>query len=253
MTNPSTNTTLVSLFHTHEHASRALADLQAAGVPQQSIQTLGSENGGASLTSLQSLHLPESDLKLLSDGLRSGGTVIVVRAEGVSADHAEDVFERHHASKVDERVLDAQPTAAAVQSRGAQTVAAGETIPVIEEELVVGKRAVERGGVRVFSRIRETPVEESVRLREEHASIERHAVNRPISEADLDRLQDQTIEVREVGEEAVVAKTARVVEEVSVGKTATETTQQVRDTVRKTQIEVEPVASSVPSGDRGTR
>ncbi len=116
-------------------------------------------------------------------------------------------------------------------------------IPVVQEELVVGKRTVERGGVRVFTRLVETPVEEQVSLREEHATFERHAVNRPISEAELSSLQDQAIEIREMGEEPVVAKTARVVEEVHIGKDATERTEQIRDSVRKTQVEVDEIAA----------
>jgi uncharacterized protein (TIGR02271 family) len=252
MTQRSTKTTLVSLFHSQEHANQALSDLQAAGVPQQSIQTLGGESQGGSLTPLQSLNLPENDLKILSDGLRRGGSVIIVRAEGTAADQAESVFERHHAAKVDERAIGDQSISAPIAAT-AQAHAGDVTVPVIEEDLIVGKRTVERGGVRVFSRVLEQPVEEAVRLREEHATVHRTPVNRPISEADLSKLQDQTIEVTELGEEAVVAKTARVVEEVSVGKTATETTQQVRDTVRKTQVDIEPVSANIPAVEQGTK
>src|SRR5437764_3366736 len=50
-------------------------------------------------------------------------------------------------------------------------------IPVVEEQLKVGKREVQRGGVRVFSRVVETPVNESVNLREEHVNVERRPVN----------------------------------------------------------------------------
>jgi hypothetical protein len=62
-------------------------------------------------------------------------------------------------------------------------------IPVVQEELKVGKREVQRGGVRVFSRVVETPVNESVNLREEHVNVERRPVDQPISAADTDRLQ----------------------------------------------------------------
>ena len=47
------------------------------------------------------------------------------------------------------------------------------------------RRRVQRGGVRVFTRVVETPVEETVRLREEHATIERHAVDRPATQAEV--------------------------------------------------------------------
>ncbi len=117
--------------------------------------------------------------------------------------------------------------------------ATGQAIPVVEEEIQVGKRAVQRGGVRVYSRVTETPVQEQVNLREEHVRVDRQPVNRPASEADFRSGTDQVIEVTEYAEEPVVAKQARVVEEVRVGKEASERTETIRDTVRRTDVEVE--------------
>jgi uncharacterized protein (TIGR02271 family) len=114
-----------------------------------------------------------------------------------------------------------------------------ETIEVVEEDLQIGKRAVETGGVRVTSHVSEVPVEEEVRLREEHVEVERRPVNRPATAADLNAFREGTIEVRETQEEAVVAKEARVVEEVHVHKDVNERTEKVRDTVRRTDVEVE--------------
>jgi uncharacterized protein (TIGR02271 family) len=117
-------------------------------------------------------------------------------------------------------------------------------IPVVQEELRVGKRVVERGGVRVFSRIVETPVNESVNLREEHVSVERRPVDQPLSTADAAAFKDQTIELRETAEEAVVQKAARVVEEVVVGKEVTQREQQISDTVRHTEVDVQSLQGS---------
>lgn len=113
-----------------------------------------------------------------------------------------------------------------------------QAFAVVKEELSVGKREVSTGGVRVYSRLTETPVRESVNLREEHASIERHAVDRPATEADF---KEGFVEIRESAEEAVVAKTARVTEEVVVGKEASNRTETVNDTVRGTDVQVERV------------
>jgi len=126
------------------------------------------------------------------------------------------------------------------QSAGTQEVRAGTeaTLPVVEEQIQVGKREVERGGVRVQTRVEEKPVEAQVSLREEHARVERRPVDRPASEADL-AAHAGTIEVTEKTEVPVVAKEARVVEEVVVGKQATERTETIRDTVRRTDVEVE--------------
>ncbi len=111
-------------------------------------------------------------------------------------------------------------------------------IPIVEEQLSVGKREVERGGVRVRSYVVETPVEESVTLRDETVNVERRAVNRP-ADVTADAFRERTIELTETDEEAVVAKTARVVEEVVVSKDVTERTEHVSDTVRRTEVDVE--------------
>jgi uncharacterized protein (TIGR02271 family) len=122
-------------------------------------------------------------------------------------------------------------------------------IPVVQEEVRVGKRQVERGGVRVFSRMVETPVNETVSLREEHVSVERRPVDQPINPADVAALKDQTIELRETAEEAVVQKSARVVEEVVVGKEVSQRQQNIQDTVRHTEVEVQPLQGSAPDDD----
>lgn len=122
---------------------------------------------------------------------------------------------------------------AALQSGGSQK------LQELQEELKVGKRAVSRGGVRVFTRMSEVPVTETVRLREEHADIKRTAVDRAATPADFAAFKEGSIEIRDTAEEAVVSKTARVVGEVEVGKVATEREETVRDTVRKTKVEVE--------------
>ncbi|MFM9434958.1 uncharacterized protein (TIGR02271 family) [Janthinobacterium sp. CG_23.3] len=111
-------------------------------------------------------------------------------------------------------------------------------IPVVQEELRVGKREVQRGGVRIFQRVVETPVNETVNLREEHVSVERRPVNQPVSGADV-AFEEKSFELRESAEEAVVEKSARVVEEVVIGKEVTQRQEEISDTVRRTEVEVQ--------------
>jgi uncharacterized protein (TIGR02271 family) len=137
---------------------------------------------------------------------------------------------------------------AATDSARSRTASSGAmeeetTLPVIEEQLEVGKREMRGGGVRAYTRTTERPVEEQVNLREERATVERRPVDRPVSEADSVAFQDKTIEVRETTEEPVVSKTARVVEEVVVGKEVRERTETVGDIVRRTDVEIEQLGS----------
>ncbi len=130
-------------------------------------------------------------------------------------------------------------TGAATARSTTGTVQGGEAIPIVEERLTVGKREVRGGRVRVRSYVVETPVQEQVSLRQEHVEVERRTVNRPVTDADQALFQERTIEATESSEEAVVAKEARVVEEVVVRKDAEERVQTVQDKVRRTEVEVE--------------
>lgn len=121
---------------------------------------------------------------------------------------------------------------------------ATQSIPVVEEQLKVGKREVQRGGVRIFSRVVETPVNETIGLREEHVDVQRRQVNQPLDPLDTTAFKEQTIEMRESAEEAVVEKSARIVEEVTVGKQVNERQQQINETVRHTEVDVERLGAT---------
>ena len=121
------------------------------------------------------------------------------------------------------------------------------SLQIVEEELAVGKRKVERGGVRVVRRVTERPVEAQVSLRDETIHVDRHASGRNLTAEEAERAfaeGDRTLEITETDEEAVVGKTARVVEEVTVGKEAVEHTETVRDTVRRSDVDVEKIEGS---------
>ena len=141
-----------------------------------------------------------------------------------------------------------QPQPRPVQQAQARQLQGEEVLPVVQEELAVGKRAVRRGGARIFTRLTEQPVEEQVTLHDEKVTIDRQAVSRPVSQADLVAFKDGVIEVTATGEEAVVSKQARVIEEVRVGKEVSERAETVREQVRRTDVEVE----QIPAGQATT-
>jgi len=130
--------------------------------------------------------------------------------------------------------------------------AAEAVIPVVREDIEVGKREVDLGRVRVFSRTETRPFQEQVQLREEHAEIERRAVDRPATEADLKAFEGGAIEIQETAERAVVSKTARVVEEVTVGTQATTRTETISDQLRSTVVDVENDTHATGTADVST-
>ncbi len=201
-----------------------------------------------------------------SDVIGRGGALVCVSAGSAQVDQAVEVMNQYGAIDVDDetgstRTMDEDDRSTGtvnVNERGAssrigtsdagsqreQSGASGDrrAIPVIEEELQVGKRVIRRGGVRVYSQVIEQPVEEEIALREEHVHVERRPVDRPVTAEDESSLREQSFEVTETAEEPVVSKRSRVKEEVVVGKDATERKEKVRDTVRHTEVKVEQMS-----------
>jgi len=176
----------------------------------------------------------------MSDAARMGSTTGMQQSQSMSQQYAQGA----------DAPLQGASQNAQFQT-GQQRVGETQAIPVIQEELKVGKREVQRGGVRIFQRVVETPVNQTVGLREEHVNVERHAVNRPVDPAELSAFKETMIELRETSEEAVVEKTARVVEEVVVGKEVTQRNEQISDTVRRTEVDVQQLTPSDDAYFRG--
>jgi uncharacterized protein (TIGR02271 family) len=274
--------TIAAVFERQNQAEQAIDDLVASGFSRDNVrlsQSLADATGqgehdtsfGASIKSFFSDIFGSAshpDTELYSEAVRQGHYVLVVDvADDDLVERATEVLDRHDPIDIDDEAnkwrasgkltgagaqVAAQQSSmqgaagqqASMQSAAAQSQSqSGATaIPVIQEALKVGKRAVERGGVRVFRRVVETPVRESVNLREENVTVERHAVDQPASAADLAAFQEGSFEVRETAEEPVVEKVARVVEEVVIGKEVTQREQQIQDTVRSTEVEVEQLS-----------
>jgi uncharacterized protein (TIGR02271 family) len=229
---------------------------------------IGAVTGGI-IGALIDLGIPEESANIYAESVRRGNVLVVAQVADNRVEEATRIMERPGLIDIEGEAeswrssgwkrFDDQATysgATTTIDKGRMPVtdtatrtnyakdAKDQTFEVVEEELQVGKRAVETGGVRVKSYVREVPVEEEVSLRQEHVEVERRPVNRPASPGDINAFRDQTIEVRETQEEAVIAKEARVVEEVHVRKDVDVHTEKVQDTIRRTDVEVEQFAST---------
>lgn len=247
---------------------------------QQTTADTGGWSIGDFFRSLFGSDQHSDDAGVYAEAVRRGSYMLSVDAQTEEqAERAADIMQRFNAVDLDQRSshwrssgwtgyqsdaplytadetrkdrdLYSKTTIASGTGAGTQagsTATTGKAIPVIEEQLEVGKRVVQKGGVRIFSRVTEKPVQESVQLREEHVKVERTAVDQPATAADIEAFKEGTVEVRETAEEPVIAKTARVVEEVKVAKEVTERTETVSDTVRRTDVEVEQLGTQGASG-----
>jgi len=116
-----------------------------------------------------------------------------------------------------------------------------EILPVMEEHLNIEAKEVMTGGERITTRMTDTPVHESIQLKEEKVFVERKPTDKPAAETDFQTFQEGTIELSEHKEVPVVSKQARVVEEVKIFKTVTEKDKVISDTVRHTEVDTEPI------------
>jgi len=258
--------TVLGLFDNISDVNEVKRELSALGIPdsqvrvsQQTTATARSasqEEDKGFWHSLKEMFTGDDegyrDVDYYAEGTRRGGILVSVEASDDRAEAAAEVLRRHNAVNIDERAEQWRrggwqyggTTQGAAGAAGTAAATAGVegkvAVPVTQEELAVGKRRVDRGGIRVVRRVTEKPVEASVNLREEHVNVQRRPVDRPLTGAEAaDAFRDKVVEVKETAEEAVAAKQARVVEEVVVDKNVQERTEKVRDTVRRTDVEVE--------------
>lgn len=263
--------TLIATFADYSSARQAARELIDNGVPSDAVQLDSNQQtagAGAGAYANEEHHKSgfaewwdslfgsdenDDDRRHYEGALAGGKTILRATLSLESTDSAIGILNRNGARDIEDgSTADAARTPAT--ARASESARAGDkgSIQVVEEELQIGKRAVRRGGVRVYSHVVTEPVEQQVGLRDERVTVERRKVNREISPAEVSALQDQTIEVTEMTEEPVIAKRARVREEVVVGKEATERTETVRDDVRRTEVEVEPLGPEASVGNTAT-
>jgi len=267
--------TVVGLFKSHDEAQNVKHDLVNEGYTAEDIRVVGKDGqplaqplGAVGSTANKAADTgfgatisnffksfsgadPE-DEKHYTEAVSTGGAFLAVTVPDNRADAAVSILEKHGAKNVDDQAPVSGKNATRVSGeKSLKKGSAGEKLNVVQEELQVGKRQVQRGGIRVYSHITERPVEEQVTLREEHVRVERHPINRAATEADFTAFQEGQIELKESAEEAVVSKKARVVEEVIIGKTTTERQETVKDTVRRTDVEVEQIAPTQSAQETG--
>jgi len=264
--------TIVGVFDESSAARTAARELQTAGIPENHIRVTSNDEAGTGKSTneggwtdkivhfFESMFDADEDKRhahTYAEAWRRGQYLVVADVEESQVDTTVSILGRHGTVDIDRRVehwkntgysgaydRDATPYTAEQREKELATLKQNtQAVPVIQEELAVGKHVVQRGGVRIHSYVKEQPVEEIVRLREERVNVSRRAVDRPVSAADAS-FQDRTIEVTAQGEEAVAEKRARVVEEVVVGKEVQEREKRVSDTVRRKDVEVEQIEGS---------
>jgi len=244
------SSTIVGVFDEVQEAERAAEDLIHHGFDRGDVRVVKPDavRSGGSIDVLSDIGLPADDAREYADELRSGGALVAVKTEEPQTPRALDILRAHGLADVSTVAGTAETAASTTTADAAET---GRNIPVVEEQIQVGKMRVRHGGVRIHTRVVEKPVEAEVRLRQEKVTAETIPVDRPATEADLNAFREGTVEIRETAEEPVVSKQARVVGEVRVGKEVEERTESVRDTARKTEVDVERIGETSAAATGG--
>ena len=234
--------TVIALFDDRQEAMDAYNTLSDEGFAKADLDILTNDDQEdvPKLANLRS-YVPDPDVKVYLEGVRQGGTIITANVAESAVSRAAEILSGFKMVNIKERLGQYQGTAGVFSlSDPAQDE---NVIEVIEEELEVGKEAVERGRMRIYSVITERQVETEVGLRDETIKVKRRPVNRSVS-VNADLFKEKSFEMIEVDEIAKVTKTARVVEEVSLGKEVVEKMETIKETLRRQDVEIEEVAAA---------
>ncbi|HEX8257879.1 MAG TPA: YsnF/AvaK domain-containing protein [Allosphingosinicella sp.] len=271
--------TVTARFASEEEAERALAAISAE-VPLRDSAVIGSGPAGA--LTLDSLQLTPEERSACEAQVAKGGYLLVAQVasesrgaavlrllggisgggapEGAAAPAPAPAPAAEAAPPPppapERRVEAPEAVAAPLAAAAAATVEEEERIPIVEEELRIGKREVVRGRSRVHTHIAEIPVQEDVELLHEETRLERRPVNRRLTEEEVAEgglLQERVIEITEMREEAVVTKEAFVREELVVTKSVHRRVERIEETVRRTEVETERLEPETAAAGGGGR
>lgn len=261
--------TVVAVFDTPEHARAAVDALKAGGFHDNDISVfdrsrLASSAGGVSYKEpgfwrrLFGGDMYQHEATVFGQAVEEGGTVVSVRCLDTEVAHATGILDVHHPVDVQDRAITTgvapaprveaaakEIVAAAAPLAATQRVATspkaadvhGDVLRLAEEQLQLGKQMVETGRTRVRRFTTEREVASDISLHQEHADVIRRALNEPAAIKDVD-WSDAQIEVVESAEQALVNKTARVVEEIGLKKVGTDHVETIHERLRRQQAEV---------------
>lgn len=122
---------------------------------------------------------------------------------------------------------------------------APNTLELLEERLSVNKDRIASGVASIGKRVVSEEQRVEVELQEEHAHIERTAVNRPTDRRIGDDAGVATVSVELEAERANVSKDTFVTEEVTLGKTTGTRTETILETIQREELNVDDLGNVV--------
>jgi stress response protein YsnF len=246
--------TVQAMFQREADAVAARERLLSLGVAAQRVSVLeraratrvGSDDAAGKSRGLwanlkEMVSIPGDDRPSFEDHLKHGGFLVTASVPEERLSSVVAALEKEGVVDIDQEGFGAHS--------GAGRSEAEERIPLVEEQLHVGKQGVGGDQVRVRAFPEERPVHERVFLYDYRVSVGRRSADQQLAQggkaASLDDLfKERVIEMTETTDEVVFEKQARVREEVVVRKEAHERVEEVDTTVRRTEVEVERIPTS---------
>ncbi|MDZ3838279.1 MAG: YsnF/AvaK domain-containing protein [Rhodospirillales bacterium] len=235
------STTIIAMYDNAAKAEKVVNEIVNAGISRDQVEVLsGNGNGASSLIGkLSEQGVEKDEAAVYAEAIGKGRSMVTVQAPDERADETFEMMNDLGAQDLDELLAEAEASQEQEETE--------ETVPVVEEQVSIGKRKVMRGGVRVTSTVSERPVEETLRLREEKVEVEQTSADRKLSPQEAEKaFAQKTVELAETAEEAVISKEARVVEEVSLRKSTAEREETVQAKARRTDVKVEELEAEEP-------
>jgi len=255
--------TVVGIFLDQEHAQSAIQQLKSAGFQVQQSKGSGNDFQG----------LSKDERGLYESRAKEGNTFVVVRNAADRGEEALNIMLGAGAENVDMNAQQGQSQGQgqaysgqrdanyynSLSQRSANERRYGQNaqnaddirLHLREEQLTATKQARQAGEVQVHKTVHEEQQQIPVNLRHEEVTIERHAVDRPVS-GEIGDLQDETIRVPVYEEQAQLQKQGRVTEEVIINKDVVEQQQTLQGTVRREDVELNQSGNVVRDGEDRT-
>ena len=223
--------TVVGLFQSEMEAQQAMNDLQQSGFSNDQIRYSVHRGGTGIRDQLMGLGLTGQEASYYNQEFEAGRTVVFVNGPGQQQE-AFDILRRNGGYDASTGVT--QTSGTANQSTDTDPE---QRMQLREEQLRVGKQAVQTGEVGLRKEMVSEQQTVDVPVTHEEVVIERRPGSGQPSDTPIGEEETYRVPVRE--EQVSVQKQPVVREEIALGKRQVQDTQQVSETVRREEARIE--------------
>ncbi len=223
--------TVVGLFHSEIEAQQAMNELQQANFSNDQIRYSVHRGGTGIRDELMGLGLTEQEASFYNQEFEAGRTVVFVNAPGRQRE-AFDILRRNGGYDASTGVTQTSGTANQITGTDQE-----QRMQLREEQLRVGKQAVQTGEVGLGKEVVSEQQTIAVPVTHEEVVIERRPGSGQPSDTPIGEEEMYRVPVRE--EQVSVQKQPVVREEITLGKRQVQDTQQVTETVLREEAHIE--------------